>query len=148
MSKKRKVADSKTPHEMPNGYAGKRPRNYTSERAGLAELYEKLASDEVNERIRAALDIVENCKNNNGNGKEPSYELCKPICIRLIRGLCSNRKSARHGFFISLVEIFRLFKTSPELKNGCLELIRGHTNLEQGGDGQVRTMELYSTCLS
>lgn len=138
MSNKRKLSESTGNENDSTGTSEKRKRRIiTDEKIELTKVYENLANDDETVRIAAALDIVSKCKDNNGAGREPSFEVAKPICIRLIRGVCSNRKSARHGFFIALVEVLRLFKASPELRKECLSLIERETRLDQGGDGQV-----------
>ena len=103
----------------------------------LAKLYESLSDSADSTRLKAALEIVIKCKNNNGVGNEPTFEKARPVCIRLIRGLCSSHKYARQGFFVALVEVFRLFKNSSELLQECLSIIENQTQPEQGASGQV-----------
>ena len=148
MSKKRKstdIAHTKSEHQRDRPL--KKARLPDANQLELAHLYNDLASDEELTRIRAALELVQKCKDNNGLGKEPSFDAARQICVRLLRGLCSHRKSARHGFYIALVEVLRLFKTSVDLKQGCLDLVKQHTALEQAGDGQVNC-SFTSFCLN
>ena len=136
MSKKRKSIDG-SQDELQERASAKRSRNISDHRRKLAKLYDQLASDESDIRQQSALALVQDCKDNHGIGKDPSYVDAKPVCCRLIRGLCSSRKSARLGFSIAFVEILRLFKSDSELREECLDLIREHTQPEDGGGGQV-----------
>ena len=133
MSEKRQLENEDALLQKP----AKRLRQISDDRREFAKIFDELASDAESVRLQAALDLVQRCKNNNGVGKEPMFESARPICVRLIRGLCSNRKSARHGFFVALVEVFRLFKSSPELREECLKLIVDNSKPEEGGKGQV-----------
>ena len=133
MSKKRSLPSSSRGEQPPQ----KVRKVITNDQVALAKIFESLASDTQEVRLEAALDIVQICKNNNGEGTEPSFESARPICLRLVRGLCSSRKSARHGFFIAFVEVLRLFKSSPDLKQDCLRIIDEQTSPEDGANNRV-----------
>lgn len=76
----------------------KRARNYTDEDVKLAGTYDKLSSEDTDERLNAASAIV-------NVYVQKSYP--KQVLERLIRGLCSSRKASRLGFWIALVEVLK-----------------------------------------
>ena len=128
----------------------------------LAQIYDHLSSDDKQTRIAAAMSIVKRCNtlgptmatfNAIGEKAKPSaenvalnvLELHK-IYVRLIRGLCSNRKSARSGFSGALTEVLRLtldpqrLQVQDSLKekvNEFVEMIKKHTQPEGSVSGQV-----------
>ncbi|KKK26584.1 hypothetical protein ARAM_007229, partial [Aspergillus rambellii] len=67
----------------------------------LVEIYEDLASENDEIRLKAAQALVSQFTPD----KEPTDELVKRALQRLFRGLCSSRKAARIGFSIALTEI-------------------------------------------
>ena len=94
----------------------KRARNYTDEDAKLARLYEQLSDESRDIQLNGAISLVKYYQD------QASPDT---VLARLIRGLCSNRKAARLGFFTALVEVLRI---NPEknLKILC-EKIRKST---------------------
>ena len=83
------------PHYMAARPNGKRPREAPNINTGLIEIYEDLASENGEVRLKAALRLL--------STKYSDTELDK-ILNRLFRGLCSSRKAARLGFSIALTE--------------------------------------------
>jgi DNA polymerase phi len=96
---------NKRPRDDAGGDAGaqKRRRQYSKQDQKLAKIYNELADERNDVRIKAAKDFVTEFaanKNPDGEGLEKAF-------TRLIRGLCSGRKAARFGFFIALSELLR-----------------------------------------
>ena len=65
----------------------------------LAGIYENLADESEEQRLRAANSLLRDFK-----PKSISPEQIKVIITRLFRGLCSSRKAARLGFSVALTE--------------------------------------------
>ncbi|KAL8879766.1 MAG: hypothetical protein Q9198_002687, partial [Flavoplaca austrocitrina] len=78
----------------------KRPRVLPSVDTQLVEIYDDLANENENIRLKAAIAFSE--ANSPQNCHSP--EQLSKVLRRLIRGLCSGRKAARHGFSIALTE--------------------------------------------
>ncbi|KAL9039795.1 MAG: hypothetical protein Q9180_002318 [Flavoplaca navasiana] len=78
----------------------KRPRVLPSVDTQLVEIYDDLANENENIRLKAAIAFSETNSPKNCHSPE---QLSK-VLRRLIRGLCSGRKAARHGFSIALTE--------------------------------------------
>ncbi|KAJ5160795.1 uncharacterized protein N7482_007799 [Penicillium canariense] len=77
----------------------------------LVEIYEDLASEKDEIRLRAAQGLVSQFTPD----KEPADDQIKKTLQRLFRGLCSSRKAARIGFSIALTEILtQIFSGSRE----------------------------------
>lgn len=66
----------------------------------LVEIYDDLANEDEKIRLKAAIAFS---KTNSPNNIHSPEQLSK-VLRRLIRGLCSGRKAARHGFSIALTE--------------------------------------------
>ena len=146
MSRKRRHSlvnfDINQAHSAPQ----KRQRQYTEEDSKLAELYENLASEIKDVRMKAAKDLIVKFSPEN----MPSAEAAQKALIRLVRGLCSSRKAARFGFFVALTEIVRqLYNSSGEtvshLKlgiDGVIDLVTERTQPEAKVSGQVSYLYL------
>jgi DNA polymerase phi len=116
MSQKRHHESASQHGIADRGVALKKRRKYTEDHARLAAIYENLASEVSDERIRAAKDLVARLE----PSSNPTPEAIETALTRLVRGLCSSRKAARFGFFVALTEILRLHtgdggKTADEL---------------------------------
>jgi len=115
------------PHQTHSTMAGKRRRNSNGEDetvhdtthpsrkrrvefgvvdAKLATLYNDLSEDVKATRLRAAADLIRTLA-------DADQEALDKSLTRLIRGLCSSRKSARSGFSVALIEILKLTSKSP-----------------------------------
>jgi DNA polymerase phi len=81
----------------------KRKRTFTENDEKLAKIYEKLADDNSDIRINAAKDLIAIISAKGPHG----VETVQKVLTRLIRGLCSSRKSARYGYFVALTETLR-----------------------------------------
>ncbi|KAJ5598224.1 hypothetical protein N7537_008308 [Penicillium hordei] len=75
----------------------------------LVELYEDLASEKDDIRLKAAQALVSQFTPD----QNPADEQIKKVLSRLFRGLCSSRKAARIGFSIALTEILTQVFSSP-----------------------------------
>jgi len=146
MSKKRKLEASEAARET----AHKKSRHYSEQDRKLASLYDNLA-DELNDvRIKAAKDLLLELQPQKISGRG---NLMETVMKRLIRGLCSGRKAARFGFFIALTELLRTLygedskygedKIPPFEK--IPELIENLTQPESNVAGQVSTSPYPST---
>jgi DNA polymerase phi len=135
------------PRDDTTGDSGtkKRVRQYTEQDQRLAKIYNDLADERTDIRIRAAKEFVAEF----APEREPSDQLIEKSLTRLIRGLCSGRKAARPGFFIALSELLRQFYHSEEVLSGVPELgklilkIDELTELDGGVDGPVSHVLLY-----
>lgn len=77
----------------------------------LVEIYEDLASEKNEVRLKAAQALVSQFTPD----KNPTDEQIQRALHRLFRGLCSSRKAARVGFSIALTEILsQVFASSRE----------------------------------
>ncbi|GAB7351534.1 hypothetical protein MBLNU459_g2171t2 [Dothideomycetes sp. NU459] len=79
----------------------KRRIEYTEADAKLASLYNELSEDVKALRLKAAAELIRTLSESDGAQIDRAL-------TRLIRGLCSNRKSARSGFSVALTEVLRL----------------------------------------
>ncbi|KAL4877544.1 DNA polymerase phi-domain-containing protein, partial [Aspergillus karnatakaensis] len=93
------------PHNaaMPPHHGGskKRRREPINVNTKLVEIYEDLASENDEIRLKAAQALVSQFTPD----KNPEEEQIKKVLQRLFRGLCSSRKAARIGFSIALTEV-------------------------------------------
>lgn len=81
--------------------AKKRSREPFNIDTRLVEIYEDLASEKDDIRLKAAYELVSQFTADRG----PSDEVVRKTLQRLFRGLCSSRKAARVGFSIALAEV-------------------------------------------
>ncbi|KAL3460236.1 DNA polymerase phi-domain-containing protein [Aspergillus heterothallicus] len=79
----------------------KRRREPVNVDTKLVEIYEDLASENDEIRLKAAQALVSQFTPD----KKPADEQIRKVLQRLFRGLCSSRKAARVGFSIALTEI-------------------------------------------
>ena len=136
------MAKIKRPHEgdlraeMDDVHPSRKKRvKYSDEDAQLATIYDDLA-DEVQEvRIKAAGDLVKNLSTWTSDfaARQDAAEK------RLIKGLCSGRKAARLGFSIALTEVFRQKLKSGE-ENELADLLDRIAKLTQP-EGNVSGQE-------
>lgn len=77
----------------------------------LVEIYEDLASEKDDVRLKAAQALVSQFTPD----KDPPDDQIRKVLQRLFRGLCSSRKAARIGFSIALTEVLtQVFSVSRE----------------------------------
>lgn len=79
----------------------KRRIEYSETDARLASLYSDLSEDVKAVRLKAAAELIRILS------ESDAIQIDRAL-TRLIRGLCSNRKSARSGFSVTLTEVLRL----------------------------------------
>jgi DNA polymerase phi len=79
----------------------KRPRETPAVDTELVEIYEDLANDNEEIRLRATHALLKKASPESGLSPGQLQEILR----RLIRGLCSGRKGARLGFSIALTEL-------------------------------------------
>ena len=104
----------------------------------LVELYEDLASEKDEIRLKAASGLVSQFTPD----QDPADEKIKKVLARLFRGLCSSRKAARIGFSIALTEILTQVFTVPRETErfsfaDALKLWEAQSNSSGSESGQV-----------
>lgn len=118
--------------------APKRRREGFNVDVKLVELYEDLASEKDEIRLKAAQGLVSEFTPD----KNPADEQIQKVLRRLFRGLCSSRKAARIGFSIALTEILtQVFSTPRETSrfgfSDALSLWENQSNSTGSESGQV-----------
>ncbi|PYH90392.1 putative DNA polymerase V [Aspergillus ellipticus CBS 707.79] len=102
----------------------------------LVEIYEDLASEKDEIRLKAAQALVSQFTAD----KNPTDEQIQKAVQRLFRGLCSSRKAARIGFSIALTELLSQVFGSPrdsELNvSAIVNIWESQTNATGGESGQ------------
>lgn len=104
----------------------------------LVEIYEDLASEKDEIRLKAAQGLVSQFTPD----KNPTDDQIKKALSRLFRGLCSSRKAARIGFSIALTEVLtQVFASVREASEvglaDALKIWEAQTNASGGETGQV-----------
>lgn len=117
----------------------KRPREVPAVDTQLVEIYEDLANDNEEIRLKATHVLLSRSSPESGF----TAEQLKEILRRLIRGLCSGRKGARLGFSIALTELLsQLFganvaRTLPMSNADFIQLLKKETKVTGNVSGQV-----------
>jgi len=107
MSRKRQLDDEKPI----NGSSLPKPKKqFTEHDRELATIYDELADEKHETRIRAAKNMLAQFTAD----KNPDFEGFDVALRRLIKGLTSPRKAARAGFFIALSELLRQSRGSEK----------------------------------
>ncbi|BCS23970.1 DNA-directed DNA polymerase POL5 [Aspergillus puulaauensis] len=97
----------------------KRRREPINVNTKLVEIYEDLASENDEVRLRAAQALVSQFTPD----KNPEDEQIQKTLQRLFRGLCSSRKAARIGFSIALTEVLsQVFAAGVERPSAALDV--------------------------
>ena len=81
----------------------KRRKQLGEEYSKLAKLYEDLAAESDEVRFEAAKQLIVKFSPES----KPAAKDVETALIRLIKGLCSQRKAARVGFSLTLTELLR-----------------------------------------
>lgn len=120
--------------------AKKRAREVKATDTQLIEIYEDLANENEEFRLKAAHTLLTKFS----DPAITTLDQHKVIVGRLFRGLCSGRKAARLGFSIAVTEFLsRVFQPYLDKKKiSALDIIdnlESQTALEGGTSGQVRT---------
>ncbi|KAF2271678.1 uncharacterized protein EI97DRAFT_387372 [Westerdykella ornata] len=109
LKRRRSQAPTKEPEN--SGGAGTEASGKPAKRARssadfqLLKLYSDLAAESDETRLVAAKQIVVHFSPEN----QPSKESVEKALDKLIRGLCSSRKAARYGFFVTLTELLGMW---------------------------------------
>ncbi|ODH48524.1 hypothetical protein GX48_05393 [Paracoccidioides brasiliensis] len=97
----------------------KRRREPVNVDVKLVEIYEDLANENDEIRLKAAQDLVSRFTPD----QNPMDEQIEKNLQRLFRGLCSGRKAARIGFSIALTEtLAQVFSPSRDLSSSNLDV--------------------------
>ncbi|KAL6232898.1 hypothetical protein BDW75DRAFT_216475 [Aspergillus navahoensis] len=114
----------------------KRRREPVTVNTKLVEIYEDLASEIDEVRLKAAQALVSQFTPD----KSPNDEDIQKALQRLFRGLCSSRKAARIGFSIALTEmltqVFAVGRSSSLDVQGVLRVWEEVSNATGGESGQ------------
>jgi DNA polymerase phi len=142
------------PSHAPNKKRRREPVNVDTK---LVEIYEDLASENDEIRLKAAQALVSQFTPD----KKPADEQIRKALQRLFRGLCSSRKAARVGFSIALTEVLAQVFWKEGVKSrdegitveGVLGVWEGVSHATAGESGQVcrvlkPTASLESTFLT
>ena len=118
--------------------ANKRRRDITTPDAQLVEVYEDLANEDQDIRLRAAHTLLSKF----ASSEPGSPQKIQTIVRRLFRGLCSSRKAARLGFSVALTEFLAQIFSYPEKQIGlsrgeALEILDKQTVSDGSTTGQV-----------
>lgn len=105
MSRKRQWDDRSV-----NDTQSNHKKQFTEHDKTFASIYDELSDDKYGTRVHAAKKLLIEFSAE----KNPDYEGLDNVLRRLIKGLCSPRKSARAGFFIALSELLRQCRTSEK----------------------------------
>ena len=122
----------------------KRPREVPAVDTQLVEIYEDLANDNEEIRIKATHALLNKSASESGL----TAEQVKEVLRRLIRGLCSGRKGARLGFSIALTELLsQLFRANathvlPMSHAEFIQLLKKETEITGNVSGQVCAVPL------
>lgn len=143
MSRKRQAEEDVDAHSRPK--FAKKARTYTAEDAKLAKIYEGLADESDRKRLDVAIDlmaVVQNWMPTDGSETKTLLPDFRKLLTRLFRGLCSNRKAARLGFFTALVEVLRVALASDDHTTPrtleALEIVSEATEAPTGASKQER----------
>ncbi|OAP59061.1 hypothetical protein AYL99_06359 [Fonsecaea erecta] len=105
----------------------------------LVKVYEDLADVQENVRLGAAHTLLSKLYRTGIT----SHEQTKTILIRLFRGLCSSRKSARLGFSVALTELLSQLASTPAASpesdvsaSTVIDILEAETLPEKGTSGQ------------
>jgi hypothetical protein len=99
--KRPREATSESPESPSN--VPVRKRQFTEQDQAFARIYDDLADQSPDVRLKAAKDFLQEL----APEKNPTAQAIEKAITRLIRGLCSGRKAARYGFFVALTELVR-----------------------------------------
>lgn len=139
--KPQKRSRESAPDTREDGAPVKRRRQVNEEQLKVSRLYEDLAAESDDVRFEAAKQlIVKFSPRSNPVAKDVELAL-----IRLIKGLCSQRKAARVGFSLTLTELLReIFGSKEDVIEGLeldvaslIKLVEEKTKVEGNVPGRV-----------
>lgn len=120
----------------------KRQRERHDVSVQLVEIYEDLANENEEIRLKAAAQLLAR--------ENLSREDVLATFRRLVRGLCSSRKAARLGFSIALTEFITQYAQSPlpaskslsVSQEDLVRLLQENTQTSEKVSGQVSSLQL------
>jgi DNA polymerase phi len=115
----------------------KRPREVKATDTQLIEIYDDLANEDEEIRLKAAYALLSQF-----SASTTTIEKHKTILKRLFRGLCSGRKAARLGFSVALTEflsqVFLPYIDDDKVEaSEIIDLLESQTAVEGNSSGQV-----------
>jgi DNA polymerase phi len=115
----------------------KRPREVKATDTQLIEIYDDLANEDEEIRLKAAYALLSQF-----SASATTIEQHKTILKRLFRGLCSGRKAARLGFSVALTEflsqVFLPYIDDHKIEaSEIIDLLESQTAVESKTSGQV-----------
>jgi DNA polymerase phi len=121
----------------------KRRRQSNTDQVKLSKLYADLAAEEDDVRLEAAKQIIVKFSHEN----QPAAKDVEDALVRLIKGLCSQRKAARVGFSLTLTELLRqLFAAKQDVIEGLkldaasvIKMVEEKTKAKGNVPGKVGT---------
>jgi DNA polymerase phi len=121
----------------------KRRRQLNEEHLKMIKLYDDLASEADDVRLEAAKRLIVKFSPEN----KPAAKDVETVLVRLIRGLCSQRKAARVGFSLTLTELLRqiLGAKKHEIEgleldiSAIIKMVEEKTKVEGNVPGKVRS---------
>jgi hypothetical protein len=124
-----------------DGVQAKRRRPKDGDTVKLSQLYNDLTAESEETRLEAAQQFITKFALEN----EPQAEELRRAIVRLVRGLCSARKAARLGFFVTLTELLRqnLGQQGSNTEgsklgvDGLINLFEENTKVEKSASGKV-----------
>ena len=119
----------------------KRRRDLPAVDTQLVEIYDDLANEDEEIRLKAAQSLLQKASPSAGLTSEKLNEVLR----RLIRGLCSGRKAARLGFSVALTEyLIQLlgpdssYTSPPTTLHEVFKVLEEQTHIGSNVGGQVQ----------
>jgi hypothetical protein len=139
--KPQKRSRESAPGAREDGTPVKRRRQVNEDQLKLSKLYEDLAAESDDVRFEAAKQLIVRFSPES----KPAAKDVELALIRLIKGLCSQRKAARVGFSLTLTELLReIFGSKEDVIEGLdldvaslIKLVEEKTKVEGNVPGRV-----------
>ena len=139
MARKRHKGDNaKDENLLANDLRRKRAKTYNEEDAVFARIYDDLANEVGEKRVKASARLVRKLF----DGGHAQRDAVNTALARLIRGLCSGRKAARLGFSVAFTEVLRqMFDENAQgidiSPQAVIKLVHSITQADKSLSGQV-----------
>ena len=122
---------------MMASHSKKRKREGHEVDVDLAQLYDRLASEDDRIRLNAASTLLRRISRPDATSNDDVATVLK----RLFRGLCSSRKSARHGFAVALTELLTQISKGNSRRQSftpqiVIDVLEAETQAEGNTTGQ------------
>jgi DNA polymerase phi len=119
----------------------KRRRQVNEDQLKLSKLYEDLSAESDEVRFEAAKQLIVKFS----PGSKPAAKDVENALVRLIKGLCSQRKAARVGFSLTLTELLQeIFGSKEDViedldldVTSLIKLVEEKTKVEGNVPGRV-----------